>query len=97
MSAIFHIISGFLRDTNSNDTDQIKVQNIPVPVVRTTATVYYNTKFFSGDLSIEIPLEDTVLVYAKVYSDGEEVKQLEEPFSVTFYHPESNEVIGVIF
>ncbi|XP_022082138.1 adhesion G-protein coupled receptor G2-like [Acanthaster planci] len=87
----YFLLNGFFRDADpvSNETGPVKLQSVPVPVVRTTATVYYNTKFFTGDLSIELPLEDTVLLYAKVYSDGEEVKQLEEPFSVTFYHPAS--------
>ncbi|XP_038044612.1 adhesion G-protein coupled receptor G6-like [Patiria miniata] len=90
----YFLLSGLIRDadpTSNNDTEPIQLQNIPVPVVRTSATVYYNSKFFTGDLSIEIPVEDTVLLYAKVYSDGVEVKQLQEPFSVTFYHPQMDD------
>ncbi|XP_033639830.1 adhesion G-protein coupled receptor G6-like [Asterias rubens] len=82
----YYLLSGLLRDPDSKGTDPIQPMNVPVPVVRTTATVYYTNKFFMGDLTSRIPLEDTVLLYAKAYKDGVEVKQVEEPFLITFYH-----------
>lgn len=50
--------------------------------------VYYSSKFFNVNQQISLA-EENAVVYVHIYQNGEVIESLENPVSVTFYHPQS--------
>ncbi|XP_071812470.1 adhesion G-protein coupled receptor G4-like isoform X2 [Apostichopus japonicus] len=55
---------------------------------RTASVVYYSSKFFNVNQQVSLA-EDNAVVYVHIYQNGEVVDSLQNPVSVTFYHPQS--------